>query len=47
MLLLYRYATSMLAFILAMEEVQKKAKRAELPILNIKLAIHAATSVLQ
>jgi hypothetical protein len=34
-------------FILAMEEAQKKAKRAELPILNIKLAMYAATSLLQ
>jgi hypothetical protein len=34
-------------FILAMEEVQGKAKRTELPILDIKLAVYAATSVLQ
>jgi hypothetical protein len=34
-------------FILTMEEAQKKAKRAELPILDIKLAMYAATSVLQ
>jgi hypothetical protein len=34
-------------FILAMEEVQKKAKRADLPILDIKLAMYAATSMLQ
>jgi hypothetical protein len=34
-------------FILVMEEAQKKAKRTELPILNIKLAVYAATSVLQ
>jgi hypothetical protein len=33
--------------ILAMEEVQKKAKRTEFPILNIKLAMYAATSALQ
>jgi hypothetical protein len=33
-------------FILAMQEVQKKAKHAELPILDIKLAMYAATSVL-
>ena len=30
-----------------MEEAQKKAKRAELPILDIELAMYAATSVLQ
>ncbi len=47
MLLLYKNAASMPDFILAMEEAQKKAKRAELPILEIKLAIYAATSVLQ
>jgi hypothetical protein len=47
MLLLYRNAASMPDFILAMEEAQKKAKRAELPILDIKLAMYAATSVLQ
>jgi hypothetical protein len=34
-------------FILAMEEAQKKAKHAEVPILDIKLTIYAATSVLQ
>ncbi len=34
-------------FILAMEEAQKKAKRAELPILDMKLAMCATTSVLQ
>ncbi len=34
-------------FILAMEEAQKKAKRTELPILDIKLAMYATTSVLQ
>jgi hypothetical protein len=34
-------------FILAMEEAQKKAKCTELPILDIKLAMYAATSVLQ
>jgi hypothetical protein len=47
MLLLNKNAASMPDFILAMEEVQKKAKRAELPILDIKLAMYAATSVLQ
>jgi hypothetical protein len=30
-----------------MEEAQKKAKRAKLPILDIELAMYAATSVLQ
>jgi hypothetical protein len=30
-----------------MEEAQKKAKHAELPILDIKLATYAATSMLQ
>jgi hypothetical protein len=45
--LLYKNAVSMPDFILAMEEAQKKAKRAELPILNIKLALCAATSFLQ
>jgi hypothetical protein len=34
-------------FILAMEEAQKKAKHAELSILNIKLTMYATTSVLQ
>ncbi len=34
-------------FILAMEEAQKKEKRAELPILDIELGMYAATSVLQ
>ena len=34
-------------FILTMEEAQKKAKRAELPILDIELAMYATTSVLQ
>jgi hypothetical protein len=34
-------------FILAMEEVQKKAKHAELPILDIELAMYAATSIFQ
>jgi hypothetical protein len=47
MLLLYRNAVSMPDFILAMEEVQKKAKHAELPILDFELAIYAATSALQ
>jgi hypothetical protein len=47
MLLLYKNAVSMPDFILAMEEAQKKAKRAELPILDIKLAMYTATSVLQ
>jgi hypothetical protein len=46
MLLLYKNAASMPDFILAMEEVQKKAKHAELPILNIQLAMYAATLVL-
>jgi hypothetical protein len=44
MLLLYKNAASMPDFILAMEEAQKKAKRAELPILDIELAMYAATS---
>jgi hypothetical protein len=47
MLLLYKNATSTPDFILAMEEAQKKVKHAELPILDIKLAMYAATSVLQ
>ena len=47
MLLLYKNAASMPDFILTMEEAQKKAKRAELPILDIELAMYAATSVLQ
>jgi hypothetical protein len=47
MLLLSKNAASMPDFILAMEEVQKKAKRKELPILDIKLAMYAPTSVLQ
>ncbi len=46
MLLLYKNADSMPDFILTMEEAQKKAKRAELPILDIELAMYAATSVL-
>ncbi len=46
-LLLYKNAVSMPDFILAMEEVQKKAKREELPVLNIELAMYTATSVLQ
>jgi hypothetical protein len=47
MLLLYKNAASMPDFILAMEEAQKKVKRVEVPILNIKLPVYAATSVLQ
>jgi hypothetical protein len=47
MLLCYNNATSMPDFILAKEEAQKKAKRAELPILDIELAMYTATSVLQ
>ena len=47
MLLLYKNAASMPDFILTMEKAQKKAKRAELPILNIELAMYMATSVLQ
>ncbi len=47
MLLLYKNAASMPDFILTMKEAQKKAKRATLPILDIELAIYAATSVLQ
>ena len=34
-------------FILTMEEAQKKAKRSELPILNIELAMSPVVSVLQ
>ncbi len=34
-------------FILAMEEAQKKANCAELPILDIELAMYTATSMLQ
>jgi hypothetical protein len=47
MLLLYKNAASMPDFILTMEEAQKKAKKAELPILDIELAKYAAISVLQ
>jgi hypothetical protein len=47
MLLLYKNAASMPDFILTIEEAQKKAKRAEIPILGIKQAMYAATSVLQ
>ena len=47
MLLLYKNAASMPDFILTMEEAQKKAKRAELPILDIELSMYATTSVLQ
>jgi hypothetical protein len=47
MLLLYKNSASMPDFILAMEKAQKKAKQAELPILDIELAMYAATSVLQ
>jgi hypothetical protein len=47
MLLLYKNMASMPDFILAMEELQKKAKRADFPILDIKLAMYAATFVLQ
>ena len=46
-MLLYKNAASMPDFILAMEEAQKKAKRAELPILGIELAMYTATSMLQ
>jgi hypothetical protein len=49
MLLLYKNAANMPDFILTMEEAQKKAKRANLTILDIdiELAMYAATSVLQ
>jgi hypothetical protein len=47
MLLLYKNAASMPDFFLAMEEAQKKVKCAELPILDIKLALYTATSILQ
>jgi hypothetical protein len=47
MLLLYKNVASMPDFILAMEEAQKKAKRTEHPILYIKMAMCAATSILQ
>jgi hypothetical protein len=40
-------AASMPDFILAMEEAQKKANCAELPILDIELAMYTATSMLQ
>ena len=46
-LLLYKNAANMTDFILRMEEAKKKVKRAELPILDIDLAMYAATSVLQ
>jgi hypothetical protein len=45
--LLYKNAASMPDFILTTEEAQKKAKTAKLPILDIELAMYAATSVLQ
>jgi hypothetical protein len=47
MLFLYKNAASMPDYILAMEEAQKKAKRAEHPILDIKLTMYAATYMLQ
>jgi hypothetical protein len=47
MLLLYKNTASMPDFILANEEVQKKVKQAEPPILDIKQAMYAATSALQ
>ncbi len=47
MLLLYKNAAGMPDFILTMEEARKKAKRADLPILDIELAMYATTSVLQ
>ncbi len=47
MLLLYKNTASIPDFILAMEEAQKKAKQVELLIMDIKLAMYTATSVLQ
>jgi hypothetical protein len=47
MLLLYKNTASMPDFILAMEEAQKKAKHAELLILDIELAMYIAISFLQ
>jgi hypothetical protein len=47
MLLLYKNAARMPGFILAMEEAQNIATRTKLPILNIKLVMYAATSILQ
>jgi hypothetical protein len=48
MLLLYKIVECMMPdIILAMEEAQKKAKCTEFPILDIKLAMYAATSMLQ
>jgi hypothetical protein len=47
MFLPYKNTVSMPDLILAMKEVQKKAKRTEPPILGIELAMYAATSVLQ
>jgi hypothetical protein len=47
MLLLYKNTASMPDFILTIEEAQKKAKRAKIPILDIELAMYAATSMLQ
>jgi hypothetical protein len=47
MLLLYKNAACMPDFILAMEEAQKKAKCAELHILDIELGMYAATFILQ
>ncbi len=47
MLLLYNTTASIPDFILAMEEAQKKAKRAELLILDIELAMYATTFIRQ
>jgi hypothetical protein len=47
MLLLYKNAANMPDFILTMEEAQKNEKQAELPILDIELAMYETTSVLQ
>jgi hypothetical protein len=47
MLLLYKNAVGMPDFILAMAEAQKKTKQAELPILNMELAMYTATFVFQ
>jgi hypothetical protein len=47
MILVYKNAASMPDLTLTMEEAQKKAKRIKPPILDIELAMYAATSVLQ
>ena len=47
MILVYKNAASMPDLTLTMEEAQTKAKRIKPPILDIELAMYAATSVIQ